>query len=474
MKVLFLQSLSYPFIGIMSLSAVLRRSGHRTSLQFLNFNCPTREDFHRIREVAPGLIAIPVYTGWQSSILKFCRQLKEKTDIPIIVGGPHPTHCPEILNDPALDYLCVGEGEVSFLELTDRLGQGRPAEDIPGIWVKKNGVVTDNGISPLPHLPDLPPMDIDLYCRASEAIRLQNNREFSLNRGCPFRCTYCNAPLLRSLYGKAAVRSKTVEQAMEEIHYVYSRYPFKSAYFTSDNLFLSKDFAHRLLPRFKQEIGVPFSCQMRVELIDAGVARILRESGCHMVGVGLESGSPRVRREILGRSMSNQALIRGCRHLQAEGIRINAYNMMGIPGETFPEALETLALNIEIKPTTSWISFFQPYPGTKLTRTLLEKGVITPDIFDRIPSSYFEKSVIIKENLWIWTNLQRLFQLLVLYPSLAKLVDKLCRVRIPWIYDLFFVTSFYRYVRLAYNKGRLETLNKVLRNAWEAARAAVK
>jgi anaerobic magnesium-protoporphyrin IX monomethyl ester cyclase len=474
MNILFLQSLTYPFIGIMSLSAVLRRGGHRSKMQFLNFNRPTEKDFHRIREFAPGLIGIPVYTGWQSTILKFCRQLKEKTGIPIVVGGPHPTHCPEILLDPVIDYLCMGEGEVSFLELANRLAQGQSAEDIPGIWVKKNGIVVDNGLSPLPHLPDLPPMDIDLYCRANEAIRLQNNRQFSLNRGCPFHCTYCNAPLLRSLYGKMAVRSKTVEQAMEEIHYVYSRYPFKSAYFTSDNLFLNKDFAYQFLPRFKKEIGVPFSCQMRVELIDAKVARILRESGCNMVGVGIESGSPRVRREILGRSMSNQALIRGCRHLQEQGIKINAYNMLGIPGETFSEAMETLALNIDIKPTTSWTSFFQPYPGTKLTRTLLEKGVITPEIFDRIPSSYFEKSVILKGNVGIWMNLQRIFQILVFFPSLAKLAGMLCRARIPRIYDPFFVTSYYFYLVLAYNEGWLETLKKVLRNAFEVSRASAK
>jgi radical SAM superfamily enzyme YgiQ (UPF0313 family) len=456
----------------MSLSAVLRRSGHQTRLLFVNFSHPDSGDFHRIRDFAPGLIAIPVYTGWQSSILNFCRQLKEQVDIPIIVGGPHPTQAPGILHDPCLDFLCLGEGEISFLELVNRLAQKRPTDNIPGIWCKHHGAVIDNGPSPLPHLPDLPAMDIDLYCQASQAIRLQHNREFSLNRGCPFHCTYCNAPLLRALYGGEAVRSKTVDQAMEEIHDVYDRYPFKSAYFTSDNLFLDKDFAHRFLPRFKKEIGVPFSCQMRVELIDAEVASLLRASGCHMVGVGIESGSPRVRREILGRPMSNRALVRGCRHLQAQGIKINAYNMLGIPGETFAEALETLALNIEIKPTTSWISFFQPYPGTKLTRTLLDQGAITPEVFDYIPSSYFEKSVLLNKNGWQWTNLQRLFPLLVLFPHLAPLAEKLCRIHIPRIYDLVFITLFYRYVRLAYNKGPLETLDKVLRNAWEAARAA--
>jgi len=471
MNVLFLQSLTYPFIGIMSLSAVLRRSGHDTRLHFLDFNRPTALDFQQIRDYAPGIIAIPVYTGWQRGILKFCRQLKERLGLPIILGGPHPTHCPEILENEAVDYLCRGEGEISFPELVTRLERGSPGEDIPGIWLKKNGQVLGNSISPLPHLPDLPPMDIDLYCRANEAIRLQEDREFSLNRGCPFKCTYCTAPSLRGLYGRQLVRSKTVEQALEEMHYVYSRFPFKSAYFTSDNFFLNKDFALEFLPRFKKEIGVPFSCQMRVEFIDAEVARILRESGCHMVGVGVESGSPRVRKEILGRPMSNAALVRGCHFLLDQGIKVNAYNMLGIPGETFAEALQTLELNIRVRPTTSWVSFFQPYPGTRLTAKLLQDGVITPEIFDRLPASYFEKSSLIRAGAYALVNLQRLFQMMVLCPPLAGLAKKLCAVRIPHIFDPVFLMSFYRYVRLAYNKGRLEALGKVLKNALEALRA---
>jgi radical SAM superfamily enzyme YgiQ (UPF0313 family) len=470
-RVLFLQSLTYPFIGLMSLSAVLRQSGHHTSLLILDFNRPAPRDFQAIKDFAPHLIAIPVYTGWQKSVLGFCRQVKDKTGAAIILGGPHPTHCPDILEDEAVDYICVGEGEVSFLDLVNRLEAGRPGKDIPGIWVKENGVLIPHGPSPLPHLPDLPPMDIDLYCRASDAIRRQENREFSLNRGCPFHCTYCSEPALRSLYGSAVVRSKTVDQAMEEIHLVFEKYPFKSAYFTSDNFFLDQDFVHRFLPRFKQEINVPFYCQMRVELINEKMARFLRQSGCHMVGVGLESGSFRVRKEILGRTMTNEALIRGCRHLQDQGIMINTYNMLGIPGETFAEALETLELNLKINPTTSWISFFQPYPGTKITEKMLRAGVITREVFDRLPSSYFEKSVLLKENSLQWTNLQRLFQLLVLYPSLAKWVKSLCKVRIPHLYDPLFVLSFYRYVRLAYNKGRAEALGKVLKNALEAAKA---
>ena len=471
MRVLFLQSLTYPFIGIMSIAAVLKKGGHQTRLHFLDFNRPAVRDFQEIRTFAPGIIAIPVYTGWQRGILKFCRQLKDKLGAPVILGGPHPTYCPEILAEEVVDYLCVGEGEIAFPELVKRLENGQPAVDIPGIWLKQNGVIIRNGAAQLPHLPDLPPMDIDLYCRASETIRRQENREFSLNRGCPFRCTYCNEPSLRALYGREVVRSKTVDQALEEIQVVRAKYPFKSVFFASDNFFLEKEFALQFLPRYKREIGVPFSCQMRVEFIDAEVARLLWESGCDRVAVGVESGSPRVRREILGRPMSNEALIRGCRLLQVKGIKVHTFNMIGIPGETFAEALETVKLNIAINPTASGCSFFQPYPGTRITEKLLEAGIITWEIFDHLPATFYKRSALIKQNEHQWTNLHRLFQLMVLYPRLARFAGSLCKIRIPRVFDPIFALTFYRYVRLAYNKGPLEALEKILTNALEAQRA---
>lgn len=471
MRVLFLQSLTYPFIGVMSLSAVLRKRGHETRLFILNLGKATSRDFSRIRDFAPDLVAIPVYTGWQSSILEFCRQLKERMGVKTVLGGPHPTHCPDIIRRDVVDYICVGEGEISFLELAERLSHGLPTHDIPGIWLRNGCKVLDNGPSLLPPLDQLPPMDIDLYCTESKAIRVQDHREFSLNRGCPFQCTYCTEPSLKSLYGPKVVRSKSVDQALEELHYVNERHPFKSAAFTSDNLFVKREFAFEFLNRYKREIGKPFYCQMRVEFVDHEISQALRDAGCHMVAVGIESGSPRVRSEILNRHMSNDTITRACRMLRDHGIQVNAYNMVGLPGETFKEALETIELNSEIAASSSWCSFFQPYPGSKLTAQLREQGVVSDATLEEIPASFFDRTILFKEDSYRWMNLQRLFQLWVRYPSLGPLFLKLCRLRIPRVYDPVFLYSFYQYVRKAYKMGRAQALARVVTNALQALRA---
>ena len=210
MRILFLQSLTYPFVGVMSLSAVLRREGHDTRLSIVDMNRPSKRDFAHIQDYAPHVVAIPVYTGWHLGIIGLCRKLKERLNTIVVLGGPHPTHCPEIVRDDAVDFVCVGEGEVSLATLVSRLERGLRLDDIPGMWLTDGDRIVDNHASPLPDLHSLPPMDIDLYCKASTAIQRQDNREFSLNRGCPFACTYCIEPSLKSLYGRQILRSKTV------------------------------------------------------------------------------------------------------------------------------------------------------------------------------------------------------------------------------------------------------------------------
>ncbi|MFZ0052813.1 MAG: hypothetical protein WAK96_13640, partial [Desulfobaccales bacterium] len=76
-----------------------------------------------------------------------------------------------------------------------------------------------------------------------------------------------------------------------------------------------------------------------------------------------------------------------------------------------------------------------------------------------------------KQHRYLWTNLQRLFQVLVQFPWMVRFARSLCKVRIPRIYDPVFVMSFYRYVRIAYNKGRLQAMARILKNALEVRRA---
>ncbi|MFH1539342.1 MAG: cobalamin-dependent protein, partial [bacterium] len=110
MRILFLQSITYPFIGIMSISTVLGKSGLHTKVHILNLNRPSPADFKTIHDYQPDVVAFPTYTGWQNGIIKFCRIIKDKMNVITVLGGAHPTHCPEIVQSDVVDFICVGEG----------------------------------------------------------------------------------------------------------------------------------------------------------------------------------------------------------------------------------------------------------------------------------------------------------------------------------------------------------------------------
>lgn len=470
MKILFCQSVSYPYIGIMSISAVLKKHGHETRLKIFKMSRPTARDLDEIRDFKPDILAFSVLTGWQKPILDFCKKFKETNDVITILGGPHATYCPNILKNECVDYICVGEGERSFPDFVNAMENRRSVKGIKGIWYKKDGEIVSNGISELPDLDSLPPMDIDLYLKANKAIKHQTRRQFSVNRGCPYSCTYCNSATMHGIYdGSRHLRTKSPDRIMEEIEYVYNRAPFKVAAFTSDNLFLNKSFLFEFLEKYKAQINLPFHCQMRAEFVTPEIARALKAGHCNSVSMGIESGSPRIRKEILGRQTTNEQIIKACRYLMDAGIDINVNNMVAIPGETPDDVWETIALNREIGPTTAYCSIFQPYPKSPLTERLIRQGDLSEDAFDNIPLVFFERSVLKLKNAHVFVNLHRLFYFAVKFPKLTGVIRWLSRVPPPLnrFFDIVFALSYCLYIKNVYKKNFLESFKMVFVNTWE-------
>ncbi|MBF0318583.1 MAG: B12-binding domain-containing radical SAM protein [Nitrospirae bacterium] len=467
MKILFCQAITYPFIGIMSISSVLKEFGYETDLKIFNISKPKPQDIEEIIQYKPDVLAFPAYTGWHASIVKFCKDIKGRINTVTVLGGPHPTYCPEVVHDDGVDYIVMGEAEISFVRLIKAIRNGeKEITTIDGVRCKTGG----GGLSELPDLNDIPPMDIDLYRDRYDFIKKLTHWEFSINRGCPFKCTYCNEPSLDKIYKGKAIRTKKPTNAIKEILHVMQKHPFKSCAFTSDNFTLNKEFSGEFLERYKKEVNVPFYCQMRPELLNLELAKQLKNANCHMITMGVESGSPIIRREILNRPVTNERIIEACNILKSVGIKINLNNMVAIPGEKLEDSWETIKLNQVIKPDSSWCSIFQPYPKSRLTDKLLEKGELNIKDLERIPKSYFERSILKIDNIHQFINLHRFFYFVTKYQSLSSLVKLLIRMPDPYnkVFDVFFLVGFIAYVKKAYDKPLFSTIVTVLKNAFES------
>jgi radical SAM superfamily enzyme YgiQ (UPF0313 family) len=237
-KTLFIRTTASRNPGIANLSGILKANGHETDLLLVSH---TPDLIGAIKQYDPGLIAFSALTGVHHSIEKLAVTIKRQLNIPIIVGGPHPTYSPEMIFGDGIDIICQGEGELAMLELAEALEHNRDVTKIRNLHVKtRNGTVHRNDLRPAVPLDELPFPDRELYYKYP-FLRDMPMKRFISSMGCPYPCTFCHEPVIRDLYKKNTqseyVRRKSVARAVAEIKYIKDRYPLKHVHFSDDLFF---------------------------------------------------------------------------------------------------------------------------------------------------------------------------------------------------------------------------------------------
>lgn len=351
--------------GIASLCGVISDRGHNVDIyQPISFDIDDINSFLMGKEY--NLCLISSVTNQWPYALEYVRAVKSALKIPVIAGGHHPTNCPEVFDKHTeIDGICIGEGEAVIDMLLTRLEQSRTPHDIPGLWFRDGERVFKNEVGDL--LQDLDALPFPDYSSFSRAT-IQNRPSIILSRGCPYSCTYCcNNNLRRTYVGKGEyVRKKSVGRALEEIRRFIAAYQPAIINFDDDTFIKDKQWVREFLSGYKQLTDTPFNCNSRPETIDADICRELKTAQCQSFCIGIECGSEQFRRERYGRHMSNRTIIESFRHAREAGLETYAFNMVGAPGETFSDYLETVRLNQIIMPTGLQMTIYYPYPGSEL------------------------------------------------------------------------------------------------------------
>ncbi|HCC55343.1 MAG TPA: hypothetical protein DEQ20_10560 [Desulfobulbaceae bacterium] len=393
MKILFVYlnatRQEYIPLGVAYLSAALKKAGHQTCLHDGTFTSIKKLP-ETIRREQPDFIAFSIRSPEAPQAKQAIAQIKRYTSAPIIVGGVHPTvAAEEVLHWPGVEAVCVGEGEKALVEFcrnwgTDRLESTTNFHFFRDGNLIRNPCALENDLDAIP-FPDRELFDVDKYLRARDG-RL----DVISGRGCPFSCTYCINHVIKRIVSEKAgyVRVRRPENIIAEIQDVIHRHQVKSLEFVNDIFTLSEEWLAEFTALYSQEIHLPFVCNARVELITQPIASLLKQAGCTEVQMGIESGSERVRRKVLGRNMSDETIRNAFRIVQNEGMKSYAFNMVGLPEETLADLRATIALNRQIMPDAMQVSIFQPYPGTKLREIALQHGWISSEKLPRSHKSY--------------------------------------------------------------------------------------
>ena len=375
--------------GLASLSAVLKKGGHDVSLYHLTYMPEKAEFLDSVRGFAPDIIGISIRTSALSFSAAMASWLDEGfPDIFVMAGMYHASLAPdEVIALPGIDAVCIGEGESVCLDFVNFFAEhGRLDINADSFWVKDlDGTVHKNPVRPyITNLDELPFPDLDLfdYCNLRSNVQ-QNTAEVIVSRGCLYSCTYCANAQLRNIYPDKAhyARFRSPENAIKLLEAVLEKDPKIECFSFNDAILnVYEDWFYEFTALYKQRIKKKYVCNLRFDLLDEKMIKELADSGCYLVTIGLENGNEEFRVKYLQRSMKNDHIVNVSHMLKKAGIIVNSYNIIGLPYETLPLSLETVKLNARMHTDSIVISFFYPYPTTKLKQIAEDAGFLDPRV----------------------------------------------------------------------------------------------
>ena len=417
-----LPTMEYLQFGISYISSFLKSRGHNTKLVVLSRFSGRKNKIiidTYLRSFRPEVIcftAVATEYDFISNIAKYIK--KQYPDIFLLIGGTHVSLNPEHVLDGGFDALCVGEGENPALELVTQLEGGLKPSRIPNLWIK-NGLETEKNPPRhfLENLDNLPFPDREMWKEWIANADSDQRCAILLGRGCPFQCAYCCNHVLRKLAPGNYVRLRSTGNIIDELRDIVLKFPEKNQiYFEIETIGINKQWAIELcskLAAFNDMVRRSLSYSVNLRITPAAdyndLFHVFKKSNFKFINIGLESGSERVRREILRREYSNQDIINAVDRARKNGLQVNFFNLIGIPGETISDFKETVKINRLCQPDRQGNYIFFPYPGTDLyavckTRGLLKHPINSHKIIERVNAVLdlpgFSRKQIQKSYIW--------------------------------------------------------------------------
>ena len=368
-----------PPLGILSLAAVLRER-YRSDIELdivqqvvdgLDFDQLER----RIQLFKPDLVGFSVLSA-EARDLHRAAQIARRTapDAVIVVGGPHASvFYDKVLEDKNIDFVVIGEGEETLVELIDRLNRGGSTEDLLGLACRdEDGKPVFTGPRPpIQDLDSLPMLAWDLIdlgaYRKWFSMNLFNKRfpyayVFS-TRGCPYRCVYCH-----NIFGKK-LRRRSPERVVDEIEYLAVSQGVKELLIVDDCFNLDLNHAKKVCDLIVErgiDVSIAFPNGLRADIMDRELIRKLKAAGCYTITYAVETATPRLQK-LIRKNLDIQKTSEVIRWTDEEGIIVQAFFMLGFQGETPEEMEQTIRFALDHPILKAWFFTVVVYPRMALT-----------------------------------------------------------------------------------------------------------
>ncbi|MDI6641456.1 MAG: radical SAM protein [Elusimicrobiota bacterium] len=400
--------------GIQILSAILKSKGFDTALLHLHekYGIPhnIKIIIDEVKKHSPDLIGF-TSTSFEFEIAnEIAGDIKKYfPDVPVILGGIHATTVRESLVESNFDAYCIGEAELSLVELVRKMSERKNYYDTPSFHFKtKNGIIKNPIGEIVDNLDELPFYDMEIMDTKKLLEVRANWLSVGFSRGCPYDCTFCINTLLKRIMKESQgnlknyLRKRSVESVILEFESIIQKYRnyIKVFNFDDDLLMLYKDWMMKFTQEYKERIfdkfGIQYAINARANTLDDELVAKMAKSGCREIRIGFETGNFKLRKEILNKPVTDEELKKAFNLCNKYGINSNAFAMIGIPGETHQTIRETIEMILELKPELIRMTFLYPYYNTAIydycKQRNLFKGKKHRDVFSDSPLKFEDLS----------------------------------------------------------------------------------
>lgn len=367
LRVIDLDYLSIPY-GLLSLAAQMRQAGHQVIvLNMSNFLWDTVENIIRHNQAdVYGVTCMTLNRRGMAAVAQCAK--KHHPEAHVTTGGPHVTALPRetLEHYPFIDSVTVGEGEVTMLDLLDRLQKGHSLEGTPGLlWQNEEGIhagpererIKDLDSLVLPH--EQYPTDIIMT-----------------SRGCPGKCSFCAS---RTIWGRK-MKFLSVNKVLDMFELAVRKHGLRSLAVKDDTFTAAKGRALEICQGIRERgLNFLWSCDTRVDYLDEELLYEMRLSGCQRISVGVESANRDILANICKRITPDQVM-EATEMARKYGFQIRYYMIVGNRGETVETYRESCDFIEKARPNSSVFSILSAVPGTG-DWEFLEMGGMKSDIF---------------------------------------------------------------------------------------------
>ena len=423
-------------LGVRYLETALKKAGYDVETIFYkSFNSihpskTTQRELEllveRIRSAQPMLIGLSVMSSMYLDTVELVIEAIDKHfDLPVAYGGAFTSMFPErFLRREGKDFSIRTDGEHALCALADALRTGSDWHDIPCLGYLENGTKTINPISGLESDIDnygLPAIQCEKACFIEHDKLVEGDPQLSTlsyeviaSRGCPFTCSYCCCINLNRLFhgtGTKYVRTRSVQSVMEELK--IAKKACKKLVFVHfyDEIFPNTPgWVDEFVAEYKKHIDLPFTIWSHPKMVDPEMLRKLKAVGLTEVIMGIQSGSPHIRKDVFHRYESNEDIIEATRVIHDAGVFWASYDfMLRHPFETIDTLKETYFLVKKMHgPFELQLHGLNFLPGTDIVQMAIDQGYLTAEEMDKIMyapmeeqfGAYWKREVSPESQLW--------------------------------------------------------------------------